>query len=425
VDKATEALLAAADAVYREGRFSDAEKAYLKARALAPESAVVLERLGTIALWNNNLHQAEGYLREALRRNPWYRGFWPLNTQLKYRLAMIYYRQDDFAQAAKLFYDASGPLAIGPFRELKAFGHQMALFAKAPPYVIEGPEQSRISFIVTDPLPVIEVSINDGQPLHFIIDTGGADVILDRELADEIGAEMAGEFSGTYAGQKKAATGLGKIDSIRIGGFCVRNVPIHTLEIDSISSLFNGLQIRGIIGTRLLMHFLSTIDYLSAALILQRPTPEFIQNLETQISDKKIRAIPFWLIETHCMVAWGSVNDGKPTLFFVDTGLAGAGFTAPESVLTEAGITVDWTRARDGVGGGGKTKGVDITINRLTLGTGPKEIVENNVPGVAIEKSTPVLGDQFGFYIGGLISHQFFRNHALTLDFTGMRLIVR
>ena len=27
-----------------------------------------------------------------------------------------------------------------------------------------------------------------------------------------------------------------------------------------------------------------------------------------------------------------------------------------------------------------------------------------------------------GFRIGGLISHQFFRSHALTLDFSAMRL---
>lgn len=422
---AVKAQLDAADVIYREGKFTEAEAAYLKAKELAPENAIVLERLGTIALWNNHPEEAERYFEEALRHTPWYENFWPFNAQLKYRLAMTYYRQDRFAKAAQLIREAAGPIAIGPFRELKALGQQADLFADETPYVIEGPEQSRIDFVVTDPLPVIEVSVNDSQPLYFIIDTGGAEVILDKELAEEVGAEMAGAFSGTYAGQKEAETGLGKIDSIKIGEFVVRNVPIHTLDTGPISPLFSGLEIRGIIGTRLLMHFLSIIDYADTALILRRATPTNLQSLEAQVAADGAKVIPFWLIEMHYIVAWGTVNSLDPMLFFVDTGLAGAGFTAPEPVLQEAGITVDWTKAQESVGGGGTTREVDIVINRLTLGTGVNEVIGNNIQGRAIENSVPILGDQLGFHIGGLISHQFFRNYALTLDFTGMRLIVQ
>jgi hypothetical protein len=111
-------------------------------------------------------------------------------------------------------------------------------------------------------------------------------------------------------------------------------------------------------------------------------------------------------------------------LFFVDTGLAGAGFTAPETVLQEAGIEVDWSQALMGIGGGGELKEVDILVDRLTLGTSANEIVEYQIPGKAMEYPASILGDRVGFNIGGLISHQFFRNYALTLDFTGMRLIV-
>jgi tetratricopeptide (TPR) repeat protein len=425
MDSDVKAQLNAADVIYREGRFAKAEAAYLKVKELDPANAIVLERLGTIALWNNHLEEAERYLEDALRHTPWYRDFWPLNTQLKYRLAMNYYRQYRFAKATQLFRDAAGPIAIGPFRELKALSQQAALFVDETPHAIEGPEQSQIDFLVTDPLPVIEVSVNDSQQLYFIIDTGGAEVILDKELADEVGAEMVGSLSGTYAGQKKAETGLGKINSLIIGEFVVRNVPIHTLDTDSISPLFSGLEIRGIIGTRLLMHFLSTINYANAALILQRATPTNLQSLDVQVAAEGAKVIPFWLIETHYIVAWGTVNDLKPMLFFVDTGLAGAGFTAPEYVLQEAGITVEWTKAQEAIGGGGTVREVDIVINRLTLGTGVNEVIGKNIPAKAIENSVPILGDQLGFHIGGLISHQFFCNYALTLDFTGMRLIVQ
>jgi hypothetical protein len=112
-------------------------------------------------------------------------------------------------------------------------------------------------------------------------------------------------------------------------------------------------------------------------------------------------------------------------LFFVDTGLAGAGFTAPEPLLQEAGISLDWTKAQEGIGGGGVYKSVDIVIDRLTLGTGGNEVVKSAIKGKAHEHPPSVLGDSLGFHLGGLISHQFFRHHALTLDFSRMRLVMR
>jgi hypothetical protein len=415
-----------AEAAYRAGKFTEAEAAYLKARELAPENPLILARLGEIALWNNRPEDAERYFGEALRNTPWYENFWPLNTQLKYRLASANYRQDHFAQASQYFREAAGPVSLGPFRELNTFSQHTALFANETPYSIEGPEQSRVDFVVTDPLPVVQVSINGSEPLYFFIDTGGAEVILDKKVAEQLGAEMAGAFSATYGGQKTAETGLGRVDSLQIGDYVVRNIPIFTLNItDSVSPIFNGLEIKGVIGTRLLMHFLSTLDYANGTLILRRVSPENLQNLETQISANGAKVIPFWLIDMHYIMAQGTVNNQAPTLFFVDTGLAGKGFTAPEHFLQAAGITVDWTKATEGPGGGGKVKATDIVVERLTLGTGANEIVENNVPGVAIENSAPVLGDQLGFRVGGLISHQFFRKYAITFDFTGMRLIIQ
>ena len=85
---AVKAQLDAADAIYRKGEFTEAEAAYRKAKELDPENAIVLERLGTIALWNNHPQEAERYFEEALRYTPWYKNFWPFNTQLNYRLGM-------------------------------------------------------------------------------------------------------------------------------------------------------------------------------------------------------------------------------------------------------------------------------------------------------------------------------------------------
>ena len=423
MDPAARTQLDVGDTLYQEGRFDEAEAAYLSALELEAENAIILEKLGLIALWRNDSEEAESYFVDALSHTPWYRNFWPLNTNLKYHLGKTYLRQDRFADLAQLFDEARGPVALGPFRDLDAFGKQMALFENESPYAIEGPDEARIDFVTTDPLPVIEVSINGSGPQNFILDTGGMEVILDDDLAEQVGAQIAGSITGSYGGGKKAETGLGRIDSIALGDFVVRNVPIHILDTDTFSSEMDGLKIKGVISTRLLMHFLTTIDYPNGVLILQRPSSENLHSLDSQLITAK--AIPFWLVETHYIVAWGTVNNLDPKLFFVDTGLAGAGFTAPVSILEEAGVSVDWTQAQDAIGGGGVYQEVDIVIDRLTLGTGENEVAESHVPGKASEHPPSVLGDTLGFHLGGLISHQFFRDHALTFDFTRMRLVMR
>ena len=214
MDPTAKMQLEAADILYQEGKFDRAEVAYLNALELAPGNATILEKLGLIALWRNDTEEAESYFVQALSHTPWYRNYWPLNTNLKYNLGMTYLRQDRFSDLAQLFKDARGPVAIGPFRDLDAFGKQMALFGDETPYLVEGPNETRIDFITTDPLPVIEVSVNGSEPVDFIIDTGGMEVILDDGLAEEIGAQIAGSLLGSYADQKKAETGLGRIDSI-------------------------------------------------------------------------------------------------------------------------------------------------------------------------------------------------------------------
>jgi len=117
----------------------------------------------------------------------------------------------------------------------------------------------------------------------------------------------------------------------------------------------------------------------------------------------------------HYMVAWGTINKSQPMLLLVDTGLAGAGFTCPESTLKEAGIQLREGLADEGIGGGGKVKAVPFVVEELTFGSAREHNVQGVYAGVFPFENA------FGFRVGGLISHRFFRPYALTLDFTSMR----
>ena len=67
---------------------------------------------------------------------------------------------------------------------------------------------------------------------------------------------------------------------------------------------------------------------------------------------------------------------------------------------------------------------VGFVVDRLSLGTGAHQVVRTNLPGVVIEGSAPLLGDVLGFRVGGLISHTFFRDSAVTFDFSRMRMLL-
>lgn len=65
-----------------------------------------------------------------------------------------------------------------------------------------------------------------------------------------------------------------------------------------------------------------------------------------------------------------------------------------------------------------------MTIDRLTLGEGGQAIARQCVPGAVTKRVPSILGSRRGFEVGGLISHAFFRDQPLTLDFARMSLIV-
>jgi predicted aspartyl protease len=415
--------MAKADVEYKSGDFDAAKLSYAKALEMSKNDSQALYGLGNIALFGNRPDDAIAFYNKALENAPWFAKIWPLDVEINYRISLSYYRKDDFENAAKYFNKAAGPIQAGPLsslKGLKALVKQMDLFRGEKPYQIEGPKKDSIEFVITDPLPVIKVSINNSEPVNFFIDTGAAEVILDRQYAEKIGADISGSMLSSYAGSKQAKTGLGKVGSVSVSGITVKNVPVHTLDVEALAPIFGKTKVYGCIGTRFLMHFKSTIDYKNGALILEN-----IDEKKVSAAAEREKSIPFWLAEMHFMLARGSVNNSGPVLLFVDTGLADAGFTSSEALLKKYGINADWSKAGDAVGGAGAVKAVEIIVERLTLGADANEIICNQVPGRAIEGGTPVVGDMLGFHVGGLISHQFFRKYAVTFDFQDMRMIIK
>ena len=270
---------------------------------------------------------------------------------------------------------------------------------------------ARIPFVVEDPLPLIEVTVNGKQGL-FIIDTGGGATVLDPEFAAEIGVTLTAAGSGVFAGGRQAAVQSGTAATLQVGGVTMHDVEVMGLPTRGLP-FFGERKADGVIGTRFFTHFLATLDYVNGALILRRRSDS-----ATFERDAGGTSVPMLYVGDHFLFVRGHINDGPEGWLNVDTGLAGGGLSPSKPAVTDSHITLDEANAGQGVGGGGPVRVVPFTAS-VTVGT-------RRVDGV-VGLFTPD-GDQFGifpFAVRGAVSHGYFRTCALTFDFVAMRLVMQ
>jgi len=395
---AIEPELSAADKLFSAAQFAEARERYLAVANADASNFRASLRLGEIALLGNRLDDAQRWLVQASTLDP-------SSSEAMRLLAEAHYRSLAFDKSARCLRRVGSQVVAS----------KLEYFASRPPYQVDGPQEIHVKFISTDPLPLLAVRVNRSAEVNFFIDTGASEIVVDPEFASEIGAMKFGTTEGTFAGDKKADVIQGAVDSIAIGEWQVRNVPIHLLATRRFSGILRGKRVDGIIGTRFLYQFISTIDYPNGELVLRQAKSSDLSNFRSQLDSSSI-AVPFWLAGDHFIVAPGAVN-GNPLILFVDTGLAGMGFTAPVSTLQAAAIDIPQGQAMEGLGGGGRVSAIPFIVHELALGGA----TAGNVQGLA-GVFPASLENKFGFRIGGLISHAFFRPYSLTIDFARMRL---
>jgi predicted aspartyl protease len=402
-----------ADRLFETGKFSEAGKFYSQIVTQNPKDYSAILQLGRIALLSNRLDDAQKWLEKAITLQP-------ENADPKVMLAEAFYRRDDFQKAAatlngvdvsnnKLIREQYPTLNVAMFESFKG----------QKPYEVKGNGAStRVKFVKTDPLPLVNVRVNGGKEVTFFIDTGGSEVTLDTDFAKGLGVPQFGAVQGTFSGGQHAEVQLGRIESLTLGDWTVKNIPTAMLPLRQLSEGFGVKEIDGIIGTTLFYHFMATMDYPHGELVLRRKDTKSLEEFKAQSSRKRV-TVPIWMASDHFMVAWGRVETLPPTLLFVDTGLAGAGVKLAESVIKEAGIKLEENRAAEGAGGGGTLKIVPYTVDQISLG----DIKEENVQGV-YDGPFP-WENMFGFHLAGMVGHEFFKPYAITFDFQNMQIFLQ
>jgi hypothetical protein len=384
-----------ADALFANGFFPEAEAAYTDALQRNPHDLKVSMLLGMTALFSNHLDDAEKYLRRAAQTGPFQTGAQNL-------LGEVFYRRDQFPEAARWLRTGGSAERAEP----------LEFFEEESPYAIEGTaSETRLTLVATDPLPIVQVRVDGGEAATFLIDTGAAEVQIDSDLARRLKLTCVGGGSAMRLDGSQTEMRHSRVAALQLGEFEVRNVPVVIRPLP----VFAGRKLDGVLGTVLLYHFLATLNYPRGELILRRRTVEALHAFETRAQLEKQIVVPFWLASDHMIVARGRVNNTPAALLLVATGVA-VGFTCPESMIEQASLKFD----RNGSVAPEterRAKMASFVVNDLYLG----DARQQNVAGVA--GAFPEGWEHaYGFRIGGLVAHQFFRSYAVTLDFSGMRL---
>jgi tetratricopeptide (TPR) repeat protein len=387
---------AQADSQFSAGNFDEARALYQSVASSSPDHEAALRRVGAIALYENRLDDAEHQLKLALVIDP-------SDAKAESLLAECASRRGDFTAAAVWLTKAGRLERAGAF---SAFGQSM-------PYRVTSPAtDARITFVQTDPLPAVQAKVNGVDGL-FLIDTGANEVVLDPAYASAVGITANGGGSGTFAGGKTASIAYGRIPKFSLSSLNVVDVPATLLGTKGFSDAAHGKPVAGVIGTAFLSRFLATIDYPQGALSLEPRDA-------SPPDGGSVVAIPFWLVGDHIIAAHGTLNGGGEQLFFVDSGLAGAAFTAPASTLRDARIAIPVLGAGPSPSDVGQSAAAPFAIDALSLG----DLHEKNLTDLYGPFPSP-LENGLGVHLGGIISHGFFRPYAVTFDFARMKIYVR
>lgn len=271
-----------------------------------------------------------------------------------------------------------------------------------------------VPMTVVDPLPLISVQV-DGRQAYFMLDTGAPNLMIDPDFAKELGLKLQGGFTGTFAGGKHATVRSTVVPVFRIGTLTLHNVASSAVATRPIP-FFGEKRVDGIIGTVFLSQFLTTVDYPNGRIILR---PRDASASFEQAVGAGATIVPFWYVPDHFLIARGSVNALADQLFLVDSGLAGGGFMPTQETVGAANIGLDEIHTGTGVGGGGRVAIIPFTLDRLCLGTACLP----NVRGLYTPEGSPL--GIFPFKVAGIISHQFLRHYAWTIDFDAMRMVLQ
>ena len=281
------------------------------------------------------------------------------------------------------------------------------------PYGIEWSTPDRVAHLpmindITAPngLPEMVVEIN-GNPVTFILDSGGDRLYLDEGLAEKLGIKVLTKRRSRYAytAGETVEEPLGVADRVKLGEVTLRNVPVIVAKWK-----VRGIKSDGVVTTQMLKPFLATVDYINTRITLRERSERGRQQLLATFGGKAPHEAPFFMTGTHLMFAKGSLNGHGGMNILMDSGLA---LSMPMVIINE---TADMLKLPRNPVPNTRYYWVPLQSHGLTgLERGQAQALGN-----VIIESNPYWS--YGFMFDALISHQYLRHlGSWTIDFDRMK----
>lgn len=398
----TDVALAYAEKLLQLGDVNEAEAVLAPLYTDDSSNPLTILLMARTAYLKGDYESAEALYDLLLAEYPAYK------KAAEYGIQFVYYQTNQYQKAQRLSADGEGRTGVRSL--MKAYGDK-------EPYRVtwDGVQETIIPFIVSDPLPIVELEMN-GEKRYFVVDTGASDTYLNESVATALGLESVATQTAPYAGGIMVDTNYGIVDSLRLGSVTLENIPVNIANMDHLTGFAgDAFEISGVIGIGVFKQFLVTVDYLSSELML-KPRGEHLA------VDPEAYEIPFILAECHFTLCKAVVN-GKAINSWTDSGLDfDASLLLTDGAIEYLGISeieaVDMGDDNGGLGGADFTIG-SFTVDSYQMGGLPAVHDMKGLSGVITGSGYE---DEPEFFLDAIISHQYLKEYAWTMDFDSMTM---
>jgi hypothetical protein len=385
-----------ADALFKAGKFEQAGRAYEVILKTDPTNLHAARQRGYVGLLANKFPEAEKYLTMALKLAP-------SDKETNQLLGDCYIRQDKFS--------LSVPRCQAAGKEVYA---KWFAAVRGEAYQIHG-DIARVPWQQMDPEPLVEASVNGGPPKRFMFYTGAPWLGISAEVAKEAGLSPVASQKIDYL-NGTAWLYFGVLDSFKLGGIELRNIPVEWSESDSATP---GGPNDGMIGTWVFYHFLTTFDYAGRSLILRRPTPETARKVRADATRAGAKPLPLWLAREHMVHSTGSIAGSGPRVVALTIGGTGETVAGMHGeTAKQLRIRTDYDRPIETFAHSHPTTTYPCYPKEIRLGDAvAKEVYCETDPNMPVTQP-------YGFDVPAHFAHCFYKPYNVTLDFTDMNLYI-
>ncbi|MEV0422061.1 aspartyl protease family protein [Streptosporangium canum] len=393
-----------ADTLFKAGKFEEAGRAYEEILRKDPKNLHAARRRGYVGLLANRFAAAEKYLKMALALAPG-------DKDANYFLADCYIRQDKFGLSAPHWQAAGEDSYAKWFAAVRGAAYQ-----------VHG-ETARLPFQQMDSVPLVEASVNGGPTKRFTFYTGAPNLSMRASVAKEAGLNPVASQKTEYEnGVIWAYWGI--LDSFKLGGIELRNVPVSWSSTESGEDVDTDSD--GLIGTWVFYHLLTTFDYAGRQLILRRRTPETARKARAAATRAGAEPLPLWLAREQYLHSTGSFAGVAGSR----TGMVGVNFGGVGEITAgmrgdtakQLGIRTDYDRRIGTFAQSHPAVVYPCYPKEIRLGNAvAKDVYCYTNPNQPVNVPWPY---GTGFDTMGWFSHCFWKPYNITVDFTGMKLYI-